>query len=287
LLILVQHDYADIIACDETPIWLDFVSDTTVNRTGAKEVSVITTGHEKTKLSVMLAAKSNGVKLKPHIVINRVRPIDGLKKLSHKIHVTYAKKSWFDDDVTEDFLINVVKRDFFKKKRLLVWDSFRCHISESTKKVLKQLNVDIAVIPRGTTKYIQPADVCWNKSFKCKMKEFYTDWLLNGEKCYTKGGNVKAVDFVTVCNWVISAWDSVTEANIVNSFATCGITNNIDGSEDGLISCFKKGNVCESGLELLKNATGSAASQEVEECESEFFQNVDECIDEFELLAVN
>jgi hypothetical protein len=88
----VEHDYADIIACDETPIWLDFVSDTTVNRTGAKEVSVITTGHEKTKLSVMLAAKSNGVKLKPHIVINRVRPIDGLKKLSHKIHVTYAKK---------------------------------------------------------------------------------------------------------------------------------------------------------------------------------------------------
>ncbi|KAL3125243.1 hypothetical protein niasHT_005849 [Heterodera trifolii] len=39
--------------------------------------------------------------------------------------------------------------------RLLVWDSFRCHISKDTKKTLRRLALHSAVIPGGTTKYIQ------------------------------------------------------------------------------------------------------------------------------------
>jgi hypothetical protein len=45
----------------------DMISDTTVEVKGSKEVSVRSTGHEKTKLSVMLTAKANGTKYKPHI----------------------------------------------------------------------------------------------------------------------------------------------------------------------------------------------------------------------------
>ena len=51
-------------------------------------------------------------------------------------------------------------------RRLLAWDSFECHIMDSVKTGLKNLNVDQATIP-GCCKKIYPApDVSWNKPFK-------------------------------------------------------------------------------------------------------------------------
>ena len=43
---------------NETPIWADMVSDTTVDVIGKKIVTVKTTGHEKSPVSVCLAAKA-------------------------------------------------------------------------------------------------------------------------------------------------------------------------------------------------------------------------------------
>ena len=56
------YDAADIIVMDETPVWSDMVSETTVDATGKKTVSVKTTGHEKSRVSVCLAAKADGNK---------------------------------------------------------------------------------------------------------------------------------------------------------------------------------------------------------------------------------
>jgi len=39
--------------------------------------------------------------------------------------------------------------------RLLIWDSFRAHISKETKETLRRLAIHTAVISGGTTKYIQ------------------------------------------------------------------------------------------------------------------------------------
>ena len=45
------HD-ADIIVMDETPVWNDMVSNTTVEKTGSKEVPMKSTGHDKIRVSV-------------------------------------------------------------------------------------------------------------------------------------------------------------------------------------------------------------------------------------------
>ena len=44
------------------------VSDTTIDKQGAKSVRLETTGHEKCMVSVCLAAKGDGTKLKPFTV---------------------------------------------------------------------------------------------------------------------------------------------------------------------------------------------------------------------------
>ena len=54
-----QNGYSpcNIIAMDETPVWKDMVSETTVDTTGKKTITLITTGHEKSRMSVYLATK--------------------------------------------------------------------------------------------------------------------------------------------------------------------------------------------------------------------------------------
>ena len=51
-----------IDAMDETAVWADMTSETTVESKGARTVCLKTTGHEKLKVSVCLAAKADGSK---------------------------------------------------------------------------------------------------------------------------------------------------------------------------------------------------------------------------------
>lgn len=60
-----------IIAMDETPVWCDMVSETTIDATGKKTITLKTTGHEKSRVSVCLAAKADGTKLKPSAISKR------------------------------------------------------------------------------------------------------------------------------------------------------------------------------------------------------------------------
>ena len=70
-----QNGYnpCNIIAMDETPIWSDMVSETTVDTTGKKTITLKTTGHEKSRVSVCLAAKADGTKLKPGTVFKEAK----------------------------------------------------------------------------------------------------------------------------------------------------------------------------------------------------------------------
>ena len=62
-----EYDLSNIIAMDETPVWSVMVSETTV---AVKKIQSVlkTTGHEKSRVSVCLAAKADGTKVLPMIV---------------------------------------------------------------------------------------------------------------------------------------------------------------------------------------------------------------------------
>ena len=53
---------------DETPVWFNMISKTTIDTTGKKTVTLKSTGHEKAQVSVCLAAKADRTKLKPMVV---------------------------------------------------------------------------------------------------------------------------------------------------------------------------------------------------------------------------
>ena len=57
-----KHKYFpdSIIAMDETAVWADMVSSSTVDTKGKKEICLKTTVHEKVRVSVCLSAKVDG-----------------------------------------------------------------------------------------------------------------------------------------------------------------------------------------------------------------------------------
>ena len=59
-------------------------------------------------------------------------------------------------------------------------------------------------------------------------------------KEYTPSGKIKRPSYSLVANWVKEAWDNIEPAMIWKSFKCCGISTELNGSEDDLIFDFEK-----------------------------------------------
>ena len=239
---------------DETPLWLDMPGETTVTHTGDRSVPIRSTGHEKGRFTVVLAAMADGRKLNPFVVFKGVRPIAELDRESGVI-VAYSKNGWINEGLTKDW----VKRGWGTLsfgRRLLIWDAYRCHIMDSVKGVVdNQAKSDVAIIPGGLTALVQPADVSWNKPFKAAYKELYNEWMVIGEKSYTAAGNVRAPSKLLCLRWVKKAWECVRKEIIIKSFEVCGISVSVDGKDDHKIHCIKDGEVAAAARPEIESKT--------------------------------
>ncbi|XP_064095201.1 RUS family member 1-like [Macrobrachium nipponense] len=109
---------------------------------------------------------------------------------------------------------------------------FRSHITENTKARLAKINTEIGVIPGGLTSLLQPLDVGLNKPFKDNVRQEWNNWMLHGEKSFTKGGTMRAPSLDVLCEFVVKSWDNVKKESVIKSFKKCGISNAMDGTED-------------------------------------------------------
>ena len=71
-------------------------------------------------------------------------------------------------DKAKDWLTSIWAKvgGLSKHRSLLVWDSFRGHLTQPVKNKLTYLNTVLAIIPSGMTSKLQPLDVCMNKLFR-------------------------------------------------------------------------------------------------------------------------
>ena len=67
-----------IIAMDEVALWLDMPADTTLDIKGTRSIPIKTTGHEKHRFTVCLAACADGRKIWPFILFKGKRPVKAL-----------------------------------------------------------------------------------------------------------------------------------------------------------------------------------------------------------------
>ena len=154
------------------------ISETTIDKTGKKSITLKTTDHEKATVSVCLAAKADRTKLKPMAVFKGVKwEVAALnQEFKHKAVIATSDNAWMNAELTQVW-INSVFGAFSFNCRLLAWDSYECHIAHSATESLKAKKVDRVIVPGGCTKYIQVPDVSWNKPFKASCTEKYDEWL--------------------------------------------------------------------------------------------------------------
>ena len=66
-----KYELSLIGNADQTPLTFDMPSNSMVDSKGTKSVSIMTTGHEKDRFTVMLACLGDGTKLPPYVVFKR------------------------------------------------------------------------------------------------------------------------------------------------------------------------------------------------------------------------
>ena len=129
---------------DQTPLAFDIASKTTVSASGMKTVPIITTGHKKDRFTIMLACRGDGSKLPPYVVFKR-KTLPKKVKFPDGVLVRCHKKGWMDEALVKDWLKSVWAKvgGLAKRKSLLVWDSFRGHISDAVKNKLNYLTLSL------------------------------------------------------------------------------------------------------------------------------------------------
>ena len=103
---------------DETSVWNNMVSPTTVDKACSKDVPLKTIGHEKVRISVCPAAKGDGTKLKLFVVFA------GSKRESKSLHEEYkhqcsaasSTNGWMNEELP---WINEIVGKLAFSKRLL------------------------------------------------------------------------------------------------------------------------------------------------------------------------
>jgi hypothetical protein len=60
--------------------------------------------------------------------------------------------------------------------------------------------------------------VCWNQPFKAKLRQLFDEWMMDGEKPLTKGGNPRPPSPDVYLEWILTAWEAVSVETIKKSF---------------------------------------------------------------------
>ena len=106
-------------------------------------------------MTVCLAAKADGTK-KPFIVFTAgKRECAALnEQFRDKCIIKSNVNGWMNEQLTEEWIDSVVGRFAFGR-RLLSWDSFRCHISDSVRDKLWLQEVVQSIL--GTRRFLKQA----------------------------------------------------------------------------------------------------------------------------------
>ncbi|KAK7910104.1 hypothetical protein WMY93_014788 [Mugilogobius chulae] len=220
---------------DEVPLTFDIPVNRTVEKTGTRMVSILTTGNEKSSFTVVLGCQANGQKLPPMVIFKRkTLPKE---KFPAGVIIKANPKGWMDEDKMSEWLSEIyVKRPggfFHKHPSLLICDSMRAHLTDAIKKQVKQTNSSLAIIPGGLTKELQPLDIGVNRAFKVKLRAAWEQWMTEGEHTFTKTGRQRRASYATICQWIVDAWAKVSVSTVVRAFRKAGIISELPGEGEG------------------------------------------------------
>ncbi|KAK2559386.1 Pogo transposable element with KRAB domain [Acropora cervicornis] len=103
-----------------------------------------------------------------------------------------------------------------QKKSMLVWDSFRAHLSPPICNTLKSLNTESTV-----TSMLHPLNVTVNKPFKDCMRKKWQEWMLAGQNTFTASGHLSEGGTGSDLLVDSKAWEDILNKLIKKWFCKC------------------------------------------------------------------
>jgi hypothetical protein len=137
---------------NQTPLYFDTPTNTTIEGKGEKSVIICTIGCKKQRRAVMLAKTADGRKLPPYVIFKRKTMPKA--KIPNGVHVCVQGKGWMDAAMVCDWVRRVWGQRpgaLLRQPSLLVWDNFHGHLGDDAKRILTEMKTDLAVIPGGLT----------------------------------------------------------------------------------------------------------------------------------------
>ena len=159
---------------DETPISFNLSSNTTVEQSDSKTISILSTAHEWSNFTIVLACLADRIKLPP-VIIFKLKKIPR-EEFPEGVVIRANSEEWINEEKMIWWIENIwtkYSRRGSNPKSLLVIDSFSGHKTDTVKKWFREKKTDLAVIPDGLTFKLQLLDVSLNKSFKVKVWNLY------------------------------------------------------------------------------------------------------------------
>ncbi|CAN0392809.1 unnamed protein product, partial [Pylaiella littoralis] len=219
---------------DQTPIQAEMPQETTIAKTGAKDARIATGGKEKLRYTVVLSVRGDGETVKPRIIYKGTPffdyPAGGVGLGVHK--ASWCDTTQTDAWLTEEFMRLPGASGFSQPASILTLDDFKRHKDEAfQQKLASKAKTEAVMIPGGLTPVVQPLDRSINKEFKRGIRAKYTHWVKNE---FDRNGPGKAVapSRGVVATWVKDVWANISVKTILSCFKVCGLTLNLDGSED-------------------------------------------------------
>ena len=234
---------------DETPCYIDMTGDKTLDFVGVKNVDAMTTGNDKSRFTVVLLISCEGRICKTMIILKGLVHIPKCD-VPDNIKLTVSKGGSMSEPLMLNWIDNIYMSrgpHMVTQPSLLLMDSHRSHTTDKVINALKNIGTRTKIIPPKATCYLQPLDVTGgvNVFFKREMRERWRDWLVNGEKEYTKGGNRRKPSYSTILGMVSDSVNNVTANTISRSFELSGIGSggstiaigHLNGRLRGVLGC--------------------------------------------------
>nr|KAF6391794.1 DnaJ heat shock protein family (Hsp40) member C17 [Pipistrellus kuhlii] len=209
-----KYSLSNMIAMDETAVFMGQSSQTTIEQRGASLVYIPSTAYESARVSCILAIRLDGTKIPPLIISKgkkeKIECVLG-------VFILETEKAWATQAVIRkwvDLMLPLVMRG--SERGLLVWDAASTHRAKDMKTFLHERKIDQIMIPAGMTTYLHTLDIAINKPFKDNLRMEINDYIENRME-RNQHGNFVEPKLQEVVTWVKNSWEKITDSSIANA----------------------------------------------------------------------
>ena len=223
----INYEEMVILNMDETPFWVDSIPKTTLEVAGTQQIDIVTTGHEKERMSIVITCTASGIMLPSLVILKNLKSVPKCA-IPRDIFVEVSGiggSGFMNEHIMIKYINKILIPYLHGRPCLLILDKLKAHKTQMVINHLKRNNIQQFLIEAGFTSELQPIDVSINGPLKRKFRDQWEKWMSESAAVYTRQkGNRKKPQYDISFQMISQAVKSVSDANLIkHSFIACGL----------------------------------------------------------------